>query len=99
MRPTAVTVFVPPCSKRNITEKSVEPYQEGDPVGCGEVYLPDEHSRKCYGDALRREFVETLAVRVLNAGSLYNRRTELNRVPDGMRESVEARVRELWKSR
>lgn len=77
----------------------MKPYQPGDPVGQGEVYLPDEDSRKRYGDAVRREFVDSMAVRVLNAGSLYNRRAELNRVPDGMRPAVESRVRELWTKR
>tara|TARA_R110002110_G_scaffold95133_1_gene245923 strand:+ start:1763 stop:2026 length:264 start_codon:yes stop_codon:yes gene_type:complete len=72
-------------------------WREGDPVGAGEVYLPDTKTRKAYGAACQELWVEPAAHYILGLRTIEQRRSAIREVPDHHRDKVETRVRELWK--
>lgn len=77
----------------------LKPWQPGDPVGCGKVYLPDRKTREAYGAACKAWLVECAAQTVIAQPDLETRRRIINRFPQGMRDALKARVIELWKEK
>lgn len=77
----------------------LKPWQPGDPVASGEVYLPDEKTRQAYGMECQRRVVESWAHRVMAGHHINIRRARIQQCPDSLREQVKARVQELWRKR
>ena len=72
------------------------PWKPGDPVGVGEVYLPDKKTREAYGRACREQWLEAAAVAVMAKRMLQERRYLINAYPVQHREALKAKVAELW---
>jgi hypothetical protein len=68
------------------------PWQPGDPVGAGRVYLPDTRTRRAYG-------IEVAAQLIAHTPGLPRRRKMIEDFPDDRREQLKARVAEIWKER
>lgn len=75
-----------------------EAWRPGDPVGGGEVYLPDEKTRAAYGEECARQIVEAYAWRVVQTPSLYYRRQLIEQFPKAMQQRLKDRVLELWRT-
>ena len=74
----------------------MKPWQPGDPIGTGKVYLPDEASKAAYFEACKREIVASAAKRVMQGSSVTKRRELLAQTPAPIREDVKAQVQRLW---
>lgn len=72
----------------------MRPWREGDPVGAGEVYLPDSKAKQAYTNACKRQLIESAARHVLSLPSLEQRRAFIAKHP--AKEDLKHRVRELW---
>ena len=77
----------------------MKPWQPGDPVATGAVYLPTDESRAAYGEAVKRLQIESWALGVIAKPSINDRRAALEKCPRKLRHAVEARVIELWKQK
>jgi hypothetical protein len=77
----------------------MNPWQIGDPVGMGLVYLPDKKTRAAYGKACRNTWIEIAAKHAINLPSLQMRRKFINIYPADAREALKDRVRELWEAK
>lgn len=75
----------------------MKPWQPGDPVGMGEVYLPDKKTRAAYGKACRAAVIDSAAKHAINLPSLQRRRDFINRYPADAREALKDRITELWR--
>ena len=75
----------------------MKPWQPGDPIGCGEVFLPDEQTREAYGNACRDALIDSAARHAIQLKTLQARRDYINGHP--AKEQLKARVSELWESR
>lgn len=74
----------------------MKPWQPGDPIGSGEIYLPDAETSQAYGDAVRASFVESHAMTVMGIKTRRDRQQALDKLPSGMQGAVKARILELW---
>lgn len=72
------------------------PWQPGDPVGCGEVFLPTRKHAEAYTDACRAEILTADARAICAIPDLPTRRARIAMYPEKHREALKARVRELW---
>lgn len=77
----------------------MKPWQPGDPVGMGEVYLPDKKTRAAYGKACRAAVIDSAAKHAINLPTLDRRREFINRYPAAARDALKDRIRELWEAR
>ena len=74
----------------------MKPWQQGDPVGMGEVYLPDKKTRAAYGNACRDLWIDSAAKHVISLSTLHQRRKFIDGYPLNAREALKDRVKELW---
>tara|TARA_R110000765_G_C18470694_1_gene551112 strand:+ start:31 stop:288 length:258 start_codon:yes stop_codon:yes gene_type:complete len=72
------------------------PWREGDPVGIGEVYLPDDKHKKTYSLACKRLIIESAAFHVLKLKTIDKRREFINSYPQAGQADLKSRVKELW---
>ena len=72
-------------------------WREGDPVGAGEVYLPDTKTKQAYTKACKDQWVEIAARHVLSLPSLEQRRAFIAKHPT--QEELKHRVRKLWEEK
>ena len=77
----------------------MKPWQPGDPIGMGEVYLPDSKARAAYGKACRDAFITSAAKHAISLPTLDRRREFINRYPAAAREALKDRIKELWEAR
>ena len=69
------------------------------PVGSGEVYLPDRSSRAAYGAACRAEIINSAARHVISLPNLAARQAFINAYPDRLKEALKIRIKQLWETR
>ena len=74
----------------------MKPWQPGDPVGMGVVYLPDKKTRAAYGKACRDLWIDSAAKHAISLSTLQQRRNFINRYPLDARDALKDRVKELW---
>lgn len=67
------------------------------PVGSGEVYLPDRASRAAYGAACRAAIIDSAARHTISLPTLQQRRDFINSHRDS--EALKLRVAEIWETR
>lgn len=72
------------------------PWQAGDQVGMGLVYLPDKKTRDAYGKACRDQWIESAAQQVVQLRMREDRRNFINSFPAFARDQLKKRVTELW---
>ena len=77
----------------------MKPWQQGDPVGMGEVYLPDKKTRAAYGKACRDLWIDSAAKRAISLPTLHQRRRFIDSYPLNAREALKDRIKELWEYR
>lgn len=77
----------------------MKPWEAGDPVGSGEIYLPDAATKRAYGDACRKKLVESYARHVLDGKNIAIRRARVSRCPKEVREMVKSMVQKMWDER
>jgi len=77
----------------------MKPWQPGDPVGMGEIYLPDAKSSAAYANACRVALIDSAARHVIGLQSLHQRRAYIDKQPKAAQEALKARIRELWETR
>jgi hypothetical protein len=77
----------------------MKPWQPGDPVGMGEVYLPDKKTRAAYGKACRAAVIDSAAKHAISLPTLHRRRNFIDSYPVNAREALKDRVREIWEER
>ena len=75
----------------------MRPWREGDPVGAGEVYLPDTKTKQAYAKACKGQMIESAARHVLSLPSLEQRRAFIAKHPT--QEELKHRVRKLWEEK
>jgi hypothetical protein len=73
-----------------------QPWQPGEPIGCGEIYLPTAKLRAEYHRAVREAVMAATARGIVNMPELASRRAAIARVPEKWRDEIKARVAELW---
>jgi hypothetical protein len=72
------------------------PWQPGDPVASGVVYLPTSELRRQYHQAAHDAVIDGIARGIVNMPELQTRRAAIARVPEKWRDKVQARVKVLW---
>ena len=72
------------------------PWRKGDPVGMGEVYLPDTKDKQAYSLACKRLIIERAALHVLKLKTIDKRRQFINSYPQAGQDDLKSRVSELW---
>ena len=77
----------------------MKPWQPSDPVGMGEVYLPDKKTSAAYGKACRAAVIDSAAKHAINLPTLDRRREFINSYPAAAREALKDRIKELWEAR
>lgn len=77
----------------------MKPWQPGDPVGMGLVYLPDKKTRAAYGKACRDMWIDSAARQAINISTLQRRRDFIESYPEHAREALKDRIRELWRAK
>ena len=75
----------------------MRPWREGDPVGAGEVYLPDSKTKQAYTNACKRQWIESAARHVLRLSRIEQRRAFIAKHP--AQEELKQKVRDLWGER
>lgn len=76
----------------------LKPWQPGDPVGRGQVYLPSSKVRVEYHRQCTREIILADARMICAAPDLQTRRAMIARYPEEYREQLKARVKEIWEA-
>jgi hypothetical protein len=71
-------------------------WREGDPVGIGEVYLPDAKDKQAYSLACKRLIIESAALHVLKLNTIDKRREFINSYTLAWQDDLKSRVSELW---
>jgi len=71
-------------------------WRTGDPVGMGEIYLPDAKSSAAYAKACRVALIDSAARYAINLPTLQQRRDYINKQPAASVDALKARIRELW---
>lgn len=74
----------------------MRPWREGDPVGAGEVYLPDTKTKQAYANACKRIWLDSAAHRAISLPTLQLRREFINNYPAKEREALKDKIRKLW---
>ena len=74
----------------------MNPWRKGDPVGSGEVYLPDSKTKQAYAEACKRLWLEPAAQHAVSLPTLQARRRFLANYPDAAREELKGKIIELW---
>lgn len=69
------------------------------PVGSGEVYLPDRASRVAYGAACRAAIIDSAARHVISLSDLAARQAFIKTYPDRLKEDLKVRIKQLWETR
>jgi len=77
----------------------MKPWQPGDPVGMGEVYLPDKKTRAAYGKACRDMWIDSAAKHAISLPTLHQRRKFIDSYPAAARDALKDRIKELWEAR
>lgn len=75
------------------------PWRAGDPVGMGEVFLPDEKTKAAYTKACQDSYLTTVARHAISLPTLEERREFIANYPKGGQEALKARMQELWTSK
>jgi hypothetical protein len=74
----------------------MQPWRLGDPVGMGEVYLPDKKAREAYGKACVEAVIESAAKHVASLPSITSRRAYIDSFPADRREALKQKITEVW---
>lgn len=74
----------------------MQPWRLGDPVGMGEVYLPDKKTREAYGKACRDAWLESAARHVASLPTINARRLCIDSFPANSREALKQKIMEVW---
>lgn len=69
------------------------------PVGSGEVYLPDRASRVAYGAACRAAIIDSAARHTLRLPTLAARQAFIKAYPDRLKEALKVRIKQLWETK
>lgn len=77
----------------------MKPWQPGDPVACGVVYLPDRKTRQAYGEACRKLWIEPAAQHAISLPTLQARRDFIYSYPSQAREELMERVKQIWEAK
>lgn len=77
----------------------IKPWQPGDPVGVGLVYLPNKKTRDAYGKALKDQWIESAAKHAISLPTLHQRRNFIDSYPIDARDVLKDRIKELWEAR
>jgi hypothetical protein len=77
----------------------MKPWQKGDLVGCGPVYLPDKNAREKYRTACRDARIESAARHTIQLSAVQERREFIDNYPAEWRDLLKAKVVELWENR
>lgn len=77
----------------------MKPWQPGDPVGAGAVYLPDNKTREAYGKACQEKMIEAWADLVVMGATLQIRQQTLAKCPASILNEVKLRVRIKWSNK
>lgn len=75
------------------------PWAPGDPVGCGEVFLPTRRDVLAYTDACQAAILDATARSILAEQDLATRRARIDAFPEAKRDALKARIKELWNER
>lgn len=67
-------------------------WKPGDPIGGGEIYLPDARTRRAYG-------LEVAAQIIAHTPGLQRRRNLLAAANENDRDELKQRVAEVWKGK
>lgn len=74
----------------------MKPWAPGDPVGCGEAYLPTKRLRDAHHAQAHRQMIDAEARAVIGMPDMAIRRARIARYPEKWRDELKARVKELW---
>lgn len=74
----------------------MKPWRPGDPVGCGEVFLPTRKHAEEYTAACRAAIITADARAICAIPELATRRAQIARYPEKHRAALKARIAELW---
>lgn len=72
------------------------PWRPGDPVGCGEAFLPTRALQLAYADACRAAILDATARAIAEIPDLTTRRARIAMHPEKTRDRLRARITELW---
>lgn len=76
----------------------MKPWCAGDPVGMGEVFLPDKKTRDAYASACRDDRTDSAAKYTINLPTLQARRDFINNYPIEARDALRDRIKQLWEA-
>ena len=71
----------------------------GDPVGIGEVYLPNRDSKKAYNAACNEEMLDSAARYAMELKTVEARRDFIATWPESRRNALKAKIKTLWETR
>ena len=71
-------------------------WKPGDPIGMGEVCLPDSKSKVAYADACRAAMLDSAARYAMKLRTIYQRRAYISKYPPERQDALKARIMELW---
>ena len=74
-------------------------WQVGDPVGIGEVYLPNRDSKKAYNAACNEEMLDSAARYAMELKTVEARRDFIATWPESRRNALKEKIKELWEKR
>jgi len=77
----------------------VNVWRPEDPIGMGQVYLPDRKSRDAYGKACRDKILESAAQHCITLSTIYDRRAFIDKYPETMRDDLKAKIKKIWEMR
>lgn len=77
----------------------MKPWQPGDPVGMGLVYLSDKKTSEAYGKACRDMWIDSAAKHAISLPTLHKRRKFIDSYPAAARDALKDRIKELWEDR
>ena len=72
-------------------------WRVGDPIGGGEIYIPDIKTKNAYGKACRDALIDSAARHVLSLSNLTLRRSFISKQPLNRQDDLKMRITELWK--
>lgn len=77
----------------------MKPWQPGDPIGMGEVYLPDNLTRAAYVNACLHAFITSAAKQAISLPSLQQRREFVDSYPSKARDALKEKMKTLWEDK
>lgn len=75
------------------------PWRPGDPVGCGEAFLPTRALQLAYADACRAAILDATARAIAEIPDLATRRARIAAHPEAQRGALQERIAQIWQQR